>query len=504
MSETTRLSREEIIARFDRLFAKWDPADTNQTRSLITRIGAASRAEARASAERLVAIGELFTARLREFGEAEEWAVDTVEVVTSEVAAELRVSQGMAASYLRYARAMRERLPKAGAAFRAGEFDFRMFQTLVYRTDLITDRDVLATVDAELAVAAPRWPSMTRGRLAAQVDKIVARADRDAVRRRREVIGEREVWISDRMDGMSEVSATLFTADAHALGRRLAGLAATVCEHDPRTVEQRRADAVGPLAAGADRLGCQCGRPDCPAGGKAASPVVVHVIAEQASLDGTGDAPASEVGVDSLIPPEVLAELAKTARLQPLVHPTDAASECGYAPSKALADYVRCRDLTCRFPGCDQSAIGCDIDHTIAFADGGPTHASNLKCVCRLHHLLKTFWGWRDKQLHDGTVIWTSPSGHTYITTPGSALLFPSLCQPTGVLGVSEIPINDRCGDRSAMMPKRKRTRAQNRAHRIATERRHNRNERSTRNAHRVSFLAQPPPCGEDDDPPPF
>jgi hypothetical protein len=30
------------------------------------------------------------------------------------------------------------------------------------------------------------------------------------------------------------------------------------------------------------------------------------------------------------------------------------------------------------------------------------------KCssASRCHHLLKTFWGWRDKQLPDGTVIW--------------------------------------------------------------------------------------------------
>jgi hypothetical protein len=47
---------------------------------------------------------------------------------------------------------------------------------------------------------------------------------------------------------------------------------------------------------------------------------------------------------------------------------------------------------------------------------------------------VKTFWGWRDQQLPDGTVILDSPSGKTYVTTPGSALLFPSLCAPTGDL----------------------------------------------------------------------
>ncbi|MCV6969665.1 DUF222 domain-containing protein, partial [Mycobacterium bohemicum] len=41
--------------------------------------------------------------------------------------------------------------------------------------------------------------------------------------------------------------------------RRLDALAATVCAHDPRAHAQRRADALGALAAGADRLGCGCG-----------------------------------------------------------------------------------------------------------------------------------------------------------------------------------------------------------------------------------------------------
>ena len=77
----------------------------------------------------------------------------------------------------------------------------------------------------------------------------------------------------------------------------------------------------------------------------------------------------------------------------------------------------------------------------------------------------------------DGTVIWTSPSGATYVTTPGSALLFPSLCVPTGDIAAPEVVIDHR-GERTAMMPKRRRTRTQNRAHRIAAERRHTRQTR--------------------------
>ena len=63
-------------------------------------------------------------------------------------------------------------------------------------------------------------------------------------------------------------------------------------------------------------------------------------------------------------------------------------------------------------------------------------NAALLRCTLasRCHHLIKAFWGWQDQQLPDGTLIWTSQSGQTYVTTPGSALLFPSLCVPTAAL----------------------------------------------------------------------
>ena len=159
----------------------------------------------------------------------------------------------------------------------------------------------------------------------------------------------------------------------------------------------------------------------------AAGPVVIHVIAEQASVEGRSATPAAMLvdGLEGLLPAEVIAELAKSARL--VLGNPPAGPESGYTPSAKLADFVRCRDLTCRAPGCDRPAIGCDIDHTIPYAQGGATHASNLKCLCRTHHLLKTFWDWHDEQLPDGTIIWGLPDGHTYVTTPGSALLFPSL-----------------------------------------------------------------------------
>ena len=166
-------------------------------------------------------------------------------------------------------------------------------------------------------------------------------------------------------------------------------------------------------------------------------------------------------------------------------------------PSKALADFVRCRDLTCRWPGCDVPATHCDIDHTIPHAAGGPTHAANLKCYCRTHHLVKTFWGWAEQQLPDGTLILTSPAGHTSVTTPGSALLFPSLCHAVGGMPAPEAdpPPPEPCPARTAMMPKRRRTRAKDRAYRVATERAQN---------HQARQAASATTADPDHDPPPF
>ena len=177
------------------------PSTTEESAALVDRICAVSRLENRAAAAQLVAIGELFSYRLSRCSENEDWAIDTMEAVAAEVGAALRISQGLAASRLRYARAMRERLPKVGDVFQAGNIDFRMFQTIVFRTDLIEDPALMATVDAQLAANVTRWPAMSRGRLSGKIDEIVVKADRDAVRRRTERRVGREVYIGEPFDG---------------------------------------------------------------------------------------------------------------------------------------------------------------------------------------------------------------------------------------------------------------------------------------------------------------
>jgi hypothetical protein len=66
-----------------------------------------------------------------------------------------------------------------------------------------------------------------------------------------------------------------------------------------------------------------------------------------------------------------------------------------------------------------------------------------------------------------------SLSGKLYTTTPGGALFFPALALSTGELEVAYTN-GPHPTKRGLMMPTRRRTRTQDRAHRIAVERQHN------------------------------
>ncbi len=79
-----------------------------------------------------------------------------------------------------------------------------------------------------------------------------------------------------------------------------------VCEQDPRGTAQRRADALGALAAGATQLSCSCDSPHCPTRGDAdprAQAVVIHVLAESATLTARPDPQTSGENNPARTPP---------------------------------------------------------------------------------------------------------------------------------------------------------------------------------------------------------
>ena len=94
--------------------------------------------------------------------------------------------------------------------------------------------------------------------------------------------------------------------------------------------------------------------------------------------------------------------------------PTDA-----YEPTAAQRRFVDTRDRRCRLPNCGQRVGWADHDHVIPHGQGGRTTCTNLCCLCRSHHRLKTFArGWTFRLEPDGTLHVTSPSGITRTTRP--------------------------------------------------------------------------------------
>jgi len=90
-----------------------------------------------------------------------------------------------------------------------------------------------------------------------------------------------------------------------------------------------------------------------------------------------------------------------------------------YEPTDRQRALVTTRDRRCRFPNCGPRVGWADLDHVTAHSCGGTTDCTNLCCLCRSHHRLKTFApGWRFTLDDDGTLHVTTPSGVTRTTRP--------------------------------------------------------------------------------------
>ncbi len=384
------------------------------------------RLEAAASARRLHAIAELTGRRCDQQGERAHWSCDGWDGAAAEVAAALGVSHGKASSQMQLSLTLRDRLPRVAALYLDGRVSHRVISAIGWHTFLVQADEALGLIDTALAEHAEKWGRLSDYRLAQAIDFWVDRHDPGALRHTRARARSRDLYVGKKSDesDTTAVWGRLYATDAAVLNRRLMDMAHAVCDDDPRTIAQRRADALGALAAGAERLACACAHPDCPSGGDdgRASNVVIHIVAEASALDAQPDAHMSGQGPSTptitpsttlsellapdpepdppcqgrvkppaglllgggIVPTPLLAELIGSgAKVQQVRLPSDA-PEARYLPSAKLAEFVRCRDLTCRFPGCEEPAEFCDLDHTIPYPIG-PTHPSNLKCLCRKH-----------------------------------------------------------------------------------------------------------------------
>ncbi|GAA0617976.1 hypothetical protein GCM10009547_20290 [Sporichthya brevicatena] len=201
---------------------------------------------------------------------------------------------------------------------------------------------------------------------------------------------------------------------------------------DPRTLDQRKADAVVDLIT---RPGTQDPRVG----------YVVHLHASAQSTPSTSTSSDADSGFVQVQGGERIPAARARAKADLTVHhpsvPVDIAALLAdynsrpdiYRPPARLRRAIRARDKHCRFPGCRIPADRCELDHTIAFEIGGRTVYFNLSALCKHHHRAETFrnhpptWqghrikhmpGWKCSQDEHGVLTWTTPTGQVFITRP--------------------------------------------------------------------------------------
>ncbi|MCV7048173.1 DUF222 domain-containing protein [Mycobacterium frederiksbergense] len=495
--------------------------------ALISAVTTMTQAEARAAAQRLALIGEVIARQCDDEDDVvAHQVIDGWAWAQAAVSAACNLNSHAASKQMRIAQALRDRLPRTAALFATGVISARVIDAITWRTHLVVDEDALGLIDAAISAEAGEYGAHSEKQLIAAVDLWVEKFDPDAVVRSTRAAKDLYVEFDDKDDpnGVASFWGRLRITDKKILEQRLDDLADTVCANDPRKRGELRAAALaalGVVGPALERLTCECGDAECAGSGKdpRAGALTIYALTDQVpaagedrprqttpGAAGTPDseptateaaepeptAPAADTKPDApaacnpspgvmldgaIIPAAMLAELiAAGATIKPLADIADLPAEPRYRPSTALTAFVRMRAMTCSFPGCNRAAHRCDLDHLTPWP-AGATHPGNLGPLCRLHHLIKTFGGWTPTAQPDGTIRWSAPTGHTYSKAPGASILFPHWNIDTPIPRKRAITlINDT--DRDTKMPVRQRTRAQDRAQRITTERARNQLQR--------------------------
>jgi hypothetical protein len=403
--------------------------------------------------------------------EVSEFAVD-------EVAAALRLSRPAAGGRLHTAVEL-TRLPGTAAALRVGDLDVSRVRAVVDAVGVLDTATAVVVEGRVLPRAVQQTVGQLRASLARAVlavDPAAAEARHERAVAGREVVvrplrdGMAELWallpadaavaVYSRLDHLARaipagdargmdarradalVCAVLAGSSAHSHAVAAASAAGTgrdagmsAAAHSGRNAGPAvhigrgagmPAVPVGPDAGtSAVRAGREAGTPAAGvsrgAGSKLPALATVHVTVPAETAVGSGEEPGDLAGYGP-VPGSLARRLAGLGTWRKVTTDPETGvvldvGRTAYTPSAAVADLVRARDRTCRFPGCRQPARRCDLDHVVRWPDG-PTTADNLAALCRHHHRLKHRTRWTVRAGPGADLEWTSPTGHRYRTSP--------------------------------------------------------------------------------------
>jgi hypothetical protein len=324
----------------------------------------------------------------------------------ADVAAVLRLSTRSAHNKVHLARTLTQELPTTTELLAAGEITWRHAAAAVEECAGLP-REAVAAVEKRVLPKAPdqSLPAFRRALRRAVIAAAPAQAE-EAMQHA--LADDVDVRLDPLPNGMAEIVATMPAIEARErfLAVNTLAKARHAAEGGRRSgvrLGRRRVDALAALAeaALADRALPKTHGRRVQLQVIVDLPTLLHLAENPAELLGHGPLPASVA--------RGLAGDAAWRRLvtEPVTGPLLDYGTTTYRAPRPLADYITARDRRCVFPGCENPASHCDIDHAIAHP-AGPTSAANCGLLCRRHHRLKTFRPWKIKRHPDGSVTWHS------------------------------------------------------------------------------------------------
>ena len=380
----------------------------------------------------LVAAGEA-----AEVGDADDPAGLASDFLPVEVATRLGVSHQSAQRRIAVAEVLNRRLRFTRSLLEAGRWTMQHVSAMVDETETLSDEQA-RWVDHEVVTAWQEGHATTPSRVRARAKRARIAVDAFAAElahaRAAETTTEMAHYPSS--EGMSTLETRLPADDAQvvwkaltARGRTLRDAARQAAKSDSSVLEPPRRDlAYWRARALVDLADQALADPKAPTfQGKRR--VEIGVVVSLDTLLRLDENPAELTGYGP-IPAQVARDLAGDAEWRRWVsepvsgHLLDY-GRTTYRPPQELVDYLLVRDNTCTFPGCSVPAWRCDLDHSVAWSEGGDTAAWCMGAVCRRHHNHRThgvLGRWRISRDRRGGLQWISPLGVVHRIPPRQVL----------------------------------------------------------------------------------